>query len=156
MPTLNERNMAMGRNSTITEYISDYNSEELQSSAFFLKQVLDIKTNKKIIVNFNNLILKYMPELKDLKQKIELSDTEYAKYKYNPKLLSFDLYGTTELWFMILELNELYSVTQFDSKTIYLFKSNIVDKMIRILNLETEVKNYNEEEISELLANSTI
>lgn len=145
--------MSMGTESTIQEYIDTYNTEELVSSAFFLKQVFATDSNRKMLVNFNNLVIKYMPELKEIKIKITLSNEEYAKYKYNPKYLSFDIYGTTELWFLILEANELHSARQFDSKTIYLFRTDIVEKMTRILNLENATRNYNEEEISADLLN---
>ena len=140
--------MGMGKESTIKEYISNYNSEEITHSAFFLKQVFTTGTSAKILVNFKNLVMKYMPELNDLKVKITLDNDEYSKYKFNPKLLSHDVYGTTELWFLILEANELHSITQFDLKTIYIFNTSIVDKMTRILNLEKESKDYDEEQIS--------
>jgi hypothetical protein len=140
--------MSMGNSSTIQEYILEFNNEELVCSSFFLKQVFSSQNNLKMLVNFDNLILKYMPELDDIKIKVSLSNEEYAKYKFNPKALSYDIYGTTELWFLILEANDLHSSTEFNSQTIYLFRSNIIDKLIRILNLETETKNYNEEEIS--------
>lgn len=143
--------MGMGSEPTVKEYINNYNNEEITSSSFFLKQVFSSENNRKMIVNFNNLIIKYMPELKEIKVKVTLSNEEYAKYKYNPKVLSYDIYGTTELWFLILEANELHSITQFDSKTIYLFRTDIVEKLGRILNLEIDTKNYNEEEISSQL-----
>lgn len=143
-----ENIMGMGSDSTIKDYIAQYNSEEIVSSAFFLKQLLSIDNGGKMIVNFTNLVNKYMPEIRGLKLKITLSNDEYAKYKFNPKLLSYDIYGTTELWFLILEANELHSVTQFDSKTIYLFRTDIVDKLARILNLEMATKNYNTEELN--------
>ena len=143
--------MGMGAETTIQNYISQYNSEEIVKSAFFLKQVFSLDNNKQMIVDFSNLVIKYMPELKDIKLKITLSNEEYAKYKFNPKVLSYDIYGTTELWFLILEANELHSVTQFNSKTIYLFRTDVVEKMTRILNLEVNTKNYNEEEIREQL-----
>ena len=143
--------MGMGADATILDYIASYESEEITSSAFFLKQVFTSKLNAKILVNFNNLTIKYMPELKDIKVKVTLSNEEYNRYKYNPKRLSYELYGTTELWFLILEANELHSINQFDSRTIYLFRTDIVEKMTRILNLEIESKNYNEEEISQAL-----
>ena len=145
--------MGMGSESTIQDYISQYNSEEIAKSAFFLKQVFSLDNNKQMIVDFSNLVIKYMPELKGIKIKITLSNEEYAKYRFNPKLLSYDIYGTTELWFLILEANELHSITQFNSKTIYLFRTDIVEKMTRILNLEVSTKNYNEEEIREQLSN---
>ena len=140
--------MGMGNESTLSQFIAQYNSEEITSSAFYLKQVFEKSDGSKMLLNFNNLAIKYMPELKYIKTKVSLSNNEYAKYKYNPKLLSFDLYGTTELWFLILEANELHSATQFNNQVIYLFRTDIVEKMTRILNLELDTKNYNEEEIS--------
>ena len=144
-------NMTMGLDTTIRDYISSYEDEELVSSAFFLKQVFTTNSNTKMLVNFNSLVLKYLPEMQEIKIKITLSNEEYAKYRHNPKYLSNDIYGTTELWFLILEANELHSIRQFDSKTIYLYRTDIVEKMVRILNLETVAKNYNEDQISESL-----
>ncbi len=143
-----EFKMGMGTEVTISDFIAAFDNEELISSAFFLKQVFEKRNGMKMVVNFNNLVIKYMPELKDIKIKVTLTNEEFAKYKYNPKLLSYDIYGTTELWFLILEANELHSITQFNSNTIYLFRTDIVEKMTRILNLEKEAKNYNEEEIA--------
>ena len=142
--------MRMGSEATLSEFISQYETEELVSSAFYLQQVLT-SNNSKMLVNFDNLVIKYMPELKSLKKKVSLSKSEFAKYRYNPKLLSYDIYGTTELWFLILEANELHSATQFNNQVIYLFTTDIVEKMTRILNLESECKNYNEEVISSQL-----
>ena len=144
--------MGMGKESTIKEYIELYNSEELTSSAFYLKEVFTTDSSSKMLVNFKSLVTKYMPELKDLKVKITLDQDEYSKYRFNPKFLSYDIYGTTELWFLILEANELHSSAQFDLKTIYVFTTDIVEKMTRILNLDKTSKDYNEAQISYQLA----
>ena len=146
-----ENNMSMGLDMTITDYITQYNNEDITFSEFFLKQVFTTDAGKKLLINFENIMIKYMPELKDLKVKVTLSNEEYSKYKYNPKLLSYDIYGTTELWFLILEANELHTISQFNSKTLYLFQTDILNKAARILNLEVDNKNYNEDEISAIL-----
>ena len=140
--------MSMGLDMTIKDYITQYNNEDITFSEFFLKQVFVTDAGKKLLMNFENLIIKYMPELKEMKVKVSLSNEEYSRYKFNPKLLSFDIYGTTELWFLILEANELHTISQFDSKTIYLFRADIIEKAARILNLEVSNKNYNADEVS--------
>ena len=66
--------MGMGSEITIKEYNATYDSEEIVSSAFFLKQVFSSDNNRKMIVNFNNLITKYMPELKDSKIKVKINE----------------------------------------------------------------------------------
>lgn len=143
-----ENKMSMGLDMTIKDYITQYNNEDITFSEFFLKQVFVTDAGKKLLMNFENLIIKYMPELKEMKVKVSLSNEEYSRYKFNPKLLSFDIYGTTELWFLILEANELHTISQFDSKTIYLFRADIIEKAARILNLEVSNKNYNADEVS--------
>lgn len=143
-----ENKMTMGLDMTIKDYITHYNNEDITFSEFFLKQVFVTDAGKKLLMNFENLIIKYMPELKEMKVKVSLSNEEYSRYKFNPKLLSFDIYGTTELWFLILEANELHTISQFDSKTIYLFRADIIEKAARILNLEVDNKNYNADEVS--------
>ena len=40
------------------------------------------------------------------------------KFKYNPHLLAYVLYGTTDLWFLLLRINNMTRVTQFDKKKI--------------------------------------
>jgi len=139
--------MSMGKEPTIKDYVAQFRNEDFNVSSFFLKQVFTVNDSK-MLLNFENLVIKYMPELKDIKIKISLSNEEYSKYKFNPKVLSYDIYGTTELCFLILEANELHTITEFNSRTIYLFRVDVVDKLVRILNLENETKNYNEEEIS--------
>lgn len=143
-----ENKMTMGLDMTIKDYITQYNNEDITFSEFFLKQVFVTDAGKKLLMNFENLIIKYMPELKEMKVKVTLSNEEYSRYRFNPKLLSFDIYGTTELWFLILEANELHTISQFDSKTIYLFRADIIEKAARILNLEVDNKNYNADEVS--------
>ena len=63
-----------------------------------------------------NVINDYLPELKQLSYKILLSDSEYEKYKYKPKLLSYDVYGNTEYYIYILLVNDICNVYDFDFK----------------------------------------
>lgn len=142
-----ENNMLMGRDSALKDFITQYSAEEIVFSAFFFQQVL--RTNSgKMLLNFGSLVQKYLPEIKAIKKKVTLSEEEYRKYKFNPKRLSYDIYGTTELWFLILDANELYSTIEFDLRTLYLYKPSIVEKMGRILNLEKTSKDYNAAEVT--------
>ena len=143
-----ESRMLMGGDSTIRRFIKSFEAEELTFNEFYLRQYLKHKTGREMIVNFGDLLVKYMPELQSLKVRVTLSDEEYKKYRYNPKRMSYDLYGTTELWSLLLNANELLSVTEFNLRTLYVFSSSIIDKLRRILNLEEEVKNYDAEELS--------
>ena len=101
---------------TLDDFIREYGSEDLRVDAFHLKQVFweEGKMKHKMIVNSDNIADKYAVELEENKRSIELNTKEYYKYRYNPKLLSYDIYGTTELWFFILMANELYTAIEFN------------------------------------------
>ena len=143
--------MQMGKESTIKGYIGSYRVDDMTLNDFFFQQVYEDIKGRKMIVNRESLLVRYMSELKTVKEKHTLTNAEYRKYRFNPKLLSFDLYGTTELWALILDINELTSAAQFDLREVYLFPGYIVDRLERMLNLEKDNKDYNAEEVSSAL-----
>ena len=61
-----------------------------------------------------NLINDYLPLIKEKAVTVVLDDNEYNKYLYKPKLLAYDVYKNTELYYVILLLNNVCSVKEFD------------------------------------------
>ena len=57
-------------------------------------------------------------EIKAMCKTIVLSDDQLAKYIYKPKLLCYDIYSNGELYFLILGINDMYSIKQFKKKTL--------------------------------------
>lgn len=97
-----------------------------------------------------NLLNDYKEELDDLAITITLSDDELAKYMYKPKLLAYDIYGSTELYFVILFLNNLCNVKEFTNRKIkMLTKENLYNVLSAIYNTESNNirKNRNKIEI---------
>ena len=145
-------NMGIGQRSTIGEYISDYQSEQIKINSFFLKEVFKPTNGNMMLVNFENILTKYYPEFEIIKRRIELNNEEQVKYRCNPKLMSYDLYGTTELWFLILQANELKSSLDLVGDTVYLYDPSIVSKVRSIINLsKTQINNNFEYYMKELL-----
>lgn len=140
--------MKMGTANTIDAYARSYRSETITFDEFYLQQVLTFGKDRKALVNFDSCLVKYMPEIKQIVTKVEFPIDQYQKYKFNPKLLSYDLYGTTELWALILDLNELHSAAEFDLRTVKLPNEVVLDRLIRVLNLERMSKDYNAEQVS--------
>lgn len=68
----------------------------------------------------HNLIEDYLHILEDQCVKVTFSNTEYKKYCYNPDLLAYDLYGSVQLDFIILLLNDMIDPKEFDIKSIKL------------------------------------
>ena len=50
-----------------------------------------------------------------------MTPPEVSLYRFKPKKLSYDLYGTTELWDALLELNQMYSIIEFDREKYKVF-----------------------------------
>lgn len=63
----------------------------------------------------------YFPELKAKAVKVYLDDKEIQKYKYRPKMLAYDVYDNTELYYIILRINDLYNAKDFNLSKKYVY-----------------------------------
>ena len=133
---------------TLSNFIREYGVEDLRVDAFHLKEVFfQDGMNHKIVVNGDNIADKYAIELEENKKTVEFTTKEYYKYRFNPKVLSYDLYGTTELWFFILMANEIYTISEFDFKKLKLYDASIISKLNRMLELDKEFLEINSMEV---------
>ncbi len=96
----------------------------------------------------NNIIYDYMDELRDYIVTVTLSDLERIKYKYKPKLLAFDVYGSTDLYFVIMTLNGIIDIRDFDLEKVNMFKKEHMNTLMGfIYNAEKETITINRENI---------
>lgn len=74
----------------------------------------------------------YYPELKAKCVRVHLSDDDILKYKYRPKMLAYDIYDNTELYYVILRVNDLYNVKDFNlsKKYIYLPSKKVLKEFL--------------------------
>lgn len=79
---------------------------------------------------------KYRDHLISVSQEVELTEEEYNKYKYRPKLLSYDLYGTVDYWFILMIINNVSTIISFNLKTIRFIPSESLDILELIMNKE--------------------
>lgn len=94
-----------------------------------------------------NIIDDYIEELRQIAIPIQLTDKELLKYSYNPGLLAYDIYGSTELEFVILKLNGIIDPKDFDFPTIKLIQPDILEETLsNIYNAETAYINNNREQ----------
>ena len=79
-----------------------------------------IQLGNNILTVGGNFIDKYWDFIEANKIKVNLEkDGSYIKYKYRPKDLSLLLYGTEELYYILLRLNNISHETEFIKKIIY-------------------------------------
>ena len=68
-------------------------------------------------VVIHNVLDDYVAELKDQAILVHLSSKQVDEYRYNPKKLSWKMYGTTTLYHVILKLNNLASTHDFNLRS---------------------------------------
>ena len=101
--------------------------------------VKNVNKATKILYPEHNIIYDYLKELKSSTVTCELTDGEYLKYRYNPKLLAYDIYGSAELYFVILAINGMCSFKDFNKKKIkLLYKQDMTDFLTAIYNAESD------------------
>ena len=89
------------------------------------------------IVSILNVINDYMDEIQENAVNVDLNREQYRKYRMKPKLLCFDVYGNTEVYWVIMLMNGIIDVKEFDMKVL---------KMLRVDDMETLLTNiYNAE-----------
>lgn len=117
---------------TITDFIEKGKEYDLShgklSANIYIK---DLGNGRTINIPFNSMISKYRDYFTDHILNIPLTEEEQEKYKYNPKKLSYDLYGTVEFWSLILYINECASMLDFDLERVSLIPA---DEIREILN----------------------
>ena len=100
---------------TIEEFIDKKFEDQLTYRNF---SIVDYSDDIELIDR--NLISDYLPILERACTNYPFTAREYRKYKYCPDLLSYDLYGTTQLDFLLMMLNDMVDPKEFTMKVIKL------------------------------------
>lgn len=96
-----------------------------------------------------NILNDYLEELEAIALDVALTDEQYLKYKYKPKLLAYDIYGSQELYFVILYINNIASPKEFDMKKIKMIKTDVLTQALSdIYNSEKELLENNRSEMN--------
>ena len=131
----------MAINLSSCQYMSDLGkydkSNELSYSHFHLKTKLN-SSGDNIIINTEYLPLKYLDIIKRDARTVTLSDKDFLNYKYQPKKYCHDVFGAIELWSIVLRLNNMTSITEFNKQTFKVPGNNIMTILNEILILESD------------------
>ncbi len=80
--------------------------------------ITDKKSENTIQVPLNEIMGEYRYFYSPYLIDIAMNDTEMTLYCYKPKSLSQKLYGTTELWSLLLSINNCLSKVDFNKRNI--------------------------------------
>lgn len=137
----------MAQYSTIQEFIDMGESNKLTYYNLSITSKVD-----DMIYSVENVIYDYIDELKGISETVELSDAEMLKYACNPELLAYHIYGSEELAFIILAVNDMPagSGKEFTNRRIKLIPKEVcLYALNTIYNKETNYINYSRELIKQ-------
>lgn len=140
--------MITGRETTMSAYIDNYKNEAISFSTLHYKKV-DPSGHGLVIHNDVGIWDKFKDTFKENVITVTLTPEEKLKYYCNPKAFSMKLYGTTELWFLILQLNEMYSAVEFQIDTVKVYDQSIMLLISEMLNVDKPFIDINEAEIAD-------
>lgn len=114
--------------STLEEFIEAGSAVTISyANLSMLDETGDIK------IPIYNVVSDYLFELLGRATTVILNDQEFWKYKYKPKLLAVDIYGNSELYFVILMLNNMCSVKEFDIKRIKMLSKKDMSNLLGLI-----------------------
>lgn len=138
--------MALPKNTTtIEEFIEAGRGTKL---AYFDLSFADKLSNGNWI-SVLNVVNDYMDELRNASPIVELTVEEQVKYYYKPKLLCSDVYGTPEIYFLILLINDMADVKEFTKPHIKMLRTDHLNEILSsIYNAErAAINKYNNKDI---------
>lgn len=124
---------------TLTHNLSEFLQAGRNSKAASYGDFCYFERDGNIVYTVKNIMDTYLPELKELAIVVVLSDEEYDKYVYNPKRLAYDVYGSTDLYHIIMQLNNIANIRDFDMKRLLMLrKSDLMEIITRIMTGESK------------------
>lgn len=112
---------------TIEQFIDSEPSTKISydTFSFYEKVDTDYIITHNILDDYREEILSACEE-----NDVELSQKEFFKYSQRPKLLAHDIYGNGELFFIILFINNICDVKEFNKKHIKLIKKSKLNEIL--------------------------
>ena len=100
----------------------------------------------------HNVLYDYEEEIQQSTVLLNLSDNEMTKYRFKPWLLSYDIYGSTELEFIIRMLNGYLQDYEFDFQKIKVLRPNVLSNIIgRIISANSQFLFNNQYDMKKLI-----
>lgn len=106
--------------STIPELIELFNQTPITHEKLHYKASSIDENSDTIRINFSCILDRYYDYILSQSVLVVFTDREWMNYRFQPKRLSMNIYKTTELWSLILRMNNMSSILEFDKKTLIL------------------------------------
>lgn len=139
--------------STTTSTLESFiNYKNLDSNVYYKDLAIFEKSidGKSVLLSYN-ILNDYRKEIFDFVIPITLTNEEFQKYQYQPKKLAYDLYGSTEYYYMILFINSMTNIKEFNRRRINLMRAKDMSSVLSaIYSSESEYIERTQQLISEI------
>lgn len=135
---------------TIDQFIQTEQNKSVKYPNYYYQKIIS-EDDLHVIMNYQSIMDRYVQYIRDYITEIELSQEEMRKYRYNPKRLSFNLYGTTSYWWSIIFANQIHSLTEFDfsrDNVIKVFTREGISAFSTVLSVDKTFISENQSEVS--------
>lgn len=114
----------------IDQYINDGKKETISLTNLYDTILVGEEDDESNIfrIPINDFFLKYRRELEESKIVYSIPQTMF----YKPKMLSYELYGTTELWLAILRANNMKNISEFHYPIIKVYQPDRLKELIKV------------------------
>lgn len=132
----------LNKTSTIEQFISFKDYDTISYNNLSFRERYD-----NISYPIKNIVDDYFEELMELVEEVSLNEEEFIRYRYRPRLLANDIYENPDLDFIILAINNICNMKDFDSRTINLIRVDRLEEFLTtIFNAnKTDIDIYNSE-----------
>ena len=139
--------------STTTSTLESFiNYKNLDNNVYYKDLSIFEKSidGKSVLLSYN-ILNDYRKEIFDFVIPITLTNEEFQKYQYQPKKLAYDLYGSTEYYYMILFINSMTNIKEFNRRRINLMRAKDMSSVLSaIYSSESEYIERTQQLISEI------
>lgn len=124
------------KTATVEDFIEAGQADDI---TYYNFSILEKYNDGDITIEYvmSNILYDYMDEIMEKAIELELTDDDYVKYRYKPKLLAYDVYKTTEVYFVIMAINGICSIKDFNKKKLkMLYTGDLINLLNQIYNAE--------------------
>lgn len=120
---------------TIDQFVKSEPQQSITIQKMHYPMVISGPINSTYLrINYESIINKYFSEFRNFFAYIDLiEESDVSKYRNNPKALSYELYGTTEYWWLLLQCNEMRSAAEFTKRHIRVVTKKALKELCSII-----------------------
>ena len=113
----------------IDKYITDGNRAILSLDKFYKTLKVEDANSKDVFrIPWDDFFLRYKDQLDQIMKYYTISESMF----YKPKMVSFELYGTVEIWSGLLRANNMKNTSEFHYPIIRVYSPNELMELINI------------------------